>query len=162
MNMRTIAQMGLGLVFVVSAATKIVDLGATILLMRELFPFPVGVIKFGLGALIYLELMVGGRLVLFPRMRLSTVRALWVLYALFIGSSLLLWWTGASTCGCFGPYIEMSPSASVVKTMVMMILTWWLWRTHPDDLSAQTSGRPRLWRALDPAARRDDRRTPQA
>ncbi|MCK5558109.1 MAG: hypothetical protein KAJ01_07015 [Candidatus Hydrogenedentes bacterium] len=135
----------LGLLFIVSAALKAMDITA----------FAVQVSYYGvvrgpalvrLAAVftVWLETALGVALVTGWRLRGWTLRVVFGLLLGFTGLILYAWaFKGLEECGCFGKYLQMSPGVSVLKNLVMMGLVAAAWfgyrKSEPSPVTEKVS-----------------------
>ncbi len=118
-----------GLIFMVSAILKGLDLTAFAVqlsyygIVRD--PTLVKVLAL---SIVVLEVMLGLALILRIALRKCTLPAT---IGLLLAFTVLLAWTAVTkdieNCGCFGKYIQMSPLQSILKNLILISITGFVW-----------------------------------
>jgi hypothetical protein len=119
----------LGLLFIVSAALKAMDIKAFAMQVSYygVVTEPV-LVRLAAVFTVWLETVLGVALLVGWRLRGWTLRAVFALLVGFTGLILYAWaFKGLEECYCFGKYLEMSPEVSVLKNVVMMALVAAAW-----------------------------------
>ncbi len=119
--MKRIIENIIGLIFIVSAFTKLYDFTNTINLIESITGFGFNIIKFGLIFLSLFEIAIGISFFVKVWTKSYIFYAITVLLLLFILINIYLMVQGYSNCGCFGTQIISSPFASLVKNALMIL-----------------------------------------
>jgi hypothetical protein len=135
----------LGLLFIVSAALKALDITAFAV---QIWYYGVvhGRLLLRLAAVftVWLETLLGVALLVGWRVRGWTLRVVFALLVVFTGLILYAWaFNDLKECGCLGKYLQMSPEVSVLKNVVMMALVGAAWfgyrKREPSAAAAEVS-----------------------
>ncbi|MEP6619152.1 MAG: MauE/DoxX family redox-associated membrane protein [bacterium] len=111
-----------------SALLKLFDFAAVAILFAMQLGLPDAIARNLLGGLVIVELA-AAILLLLPEPRLPKLYpALVVLFSTFLGATLWLGLKGSENCGCFGTLIPMTPLASALKNVGLIVATLVLWR----------------------------------
>ncbi len=135
----------LGLLFIVSAASKAVDMTAFAMQVSYygVVTLP-ALVRLAAVFTVWLETVLGVALLVGWRLRGWTLRAVFALLVVFTGLILYAWaFKGLQECGCFGRYLQMSPGVSVIKNVVMMALVAAAWfgfrKREPSSVTEEMS-----------------------
>lgn len=109
--------------FGISAAAKVIDFENTAVYFANFTDAGVRVIRYLLAGAILIELALACLLV-FNRRGAKTVYSA-ILFALiiFLGASVTMALTDTENCGCFGTFLEVSPLISVLKNLLLIVMT---------------------------------------
>lgn len=155
----TLVRGGLAAVWVVSGVVKVADLNQTYVAVRAYELLPAGVASVVAAALPFLELALGGLLVLGLGTRLTAVVSAVMLVA-FVAAVAQSWARGLTIdCGCFGGGGQVAPGETkypqeiardvgflllagwlIVRPRSLLSLDGWLTRERPAE-PAETRGR---------------------
>ena len=138
--MSAVPRIALGAVFLISGATKLVDFDATWRVFEAAAALPRSVAVFGVGLLVLGELGLGGAMLLrLLADRTAAAVSLVVLPAATAGAGAMAA-SGVENCGCFGTLLPVTPAATLVKNVVLLLVAAWLWRlSTPADVAAAPS-----------------------
>ncbi|MFO7737294.1 MAG: hypothetical protein R6V46_02365 [Desulfatiglandaceae bacterium] len=121
----------IGLLFLVAAVSKAVDMG---LFVRQIKAYGIiydpGVITVIAWALVALEWSLGICLIIFYRPRLALSATATLLFV-FLGVTISASLTGSiENCGCFGSWIARSPAHEAVQNIVLICVTLLAWKIY--------------------------------
>ncbi len=135
----------LGLLFIVSAASKAVDMTAFAMQVSYygVVTLP-ALVRLAAVFTVWLETVLGVALLVGWRARGWTLRAVFALLVGFTGLILYAWaFKGLQECGCLGKWLQMSPGVSILKNVVMMALVAVAWfgfkKREPGSVTGEMS-----------------------
>ncbi len=111
----------IGLVFIVSAITKLYDFQNTVSYIMAITGFDLDIIKFGLIFLLLLEIAIGITFLINTWNKPVLFYSVLSLIIFFILINLNLFLRGYTNCGCFGTQIVSSPLASLLKNAIIAV-----------------------------------------
>jgi uncharacterized membrane protein YphA (DoxX/SURF4 family) len=143
----------LGLVFVLGAVTKALDIDAFANQIKHYgFDFDLRLLRFPAIAAIAVETVLGSLMVAGLRFRGVVAIATSLLLLVFSGLIAYGWaFYGLKDCGCFGAYLSLSPGPSILKNAVMIAVAVTIFvydrRSVDPELTPLNVRRTRLLRA---------------
>ena len=118
----------IGMVFLLSAFSKLIDFPETVVFFVNLSGMPFKWVSIGLVLMIILELSLAVAIV-YSQYRIQLVySATLVLLVTFSVFSALLIFLDVDTCGCFGTLIKSDPLLTILKNIVLIWLVHFLKR----------------------------------
>jgi hypothetical protein len=111
----------IGLVFIVSAITKLYDFSNTINFLMAVTGFNFNVIKFGLIYLLLLEIAIGISFIINFWHKPVLFYSIFILIIFFVFVNFHLFMRGYANCGCFGTQIVGSPLVSLSKNVLIAV-----------------------------------------
>ncbi len=111
----------IGLVFIISAVTKLTDFSNTVQFIISITGITFGNVKAGLVVLSLLEFAIGISFLIKAWSRYYIFYFITMLLFLFILLNIYLMVQGYSNCGCFGTHINSTPVASLIKNTLMIL-----------------------------------------
>ncbi|MCU7502985.1 MAG: hypothetical protein HF314_07920 [Ignavibacteria bacterium] len=113
----------LALIYLVSAVLKLIDFEATAVMIKEIVQLDLLYVRTALLILILLEASVATALVL-DLMKRFTRALLFALSGFFIIFNIALILNGFDNCGCYGASIKQSPNLSLIKNILIVLMTF--------------------------------------
>lgn len=135
---------GVGLILLIAGLSKATDID---LFIREIRGYDI-IANYVLSAisawvLIALEFTLGVALLLFYRPR-RTIAIAVLLFLIFIGASLLAWFSGATEdCGCFGIWMKRTPKVAALESLILLGILVLAWIGHGQ--TQETKSRAKTW-----------------
>ena len=118
----------IGMVFLLSAFSKLIDFPATVAFFVNLSGMVFKWVSIGLVLMIIIELSLAVAIV-YSRQNIQLVySATLVLFVTFSVFSTLLIFSDAENCGCFGTLIKSDPLLTILKNIVLIWLVHFLKR----------------------------------
>lgn len=130
----SIASVALGTTFIYSAYTKAFPIQTFEYTMVEFAHLPWWMAAIGARVFLGLEALIGVLLILNAYGKKNWVLKLSLFTLIAFSIYLLFLWATVGNdvnCGCFGDAIWMSPTSSLLKNAVMILITWLLLKFHP-------------------------------
>lgn len=113
-------------IFGISALTKIFDFENTVVYFASFTNINIEVVHYLVATTILIELTFVCLLVFNQRSANTVYSVILITLIAFLGTSVAMAFMEAENCGCFGTFLEVNPLISVLKNLLLIVMTYLL------------------------------------